>query len=82
MKRGIIKIVIAGVIVLAAAVAVTVTVQGRGRRQAEVTQGVEVLKKMESADVTQVESKIRQIEEEELTNDEEYPNRPLNMTGR
>ena len=51
MKRGIIKIVIAGVIVLAAAVAVTVTVQGRGRRQAEVAQGVEVLKKMESADV-------------------------------
>lgn len=79
MKRGIIKIVIAGVIVLAAAVAVTVTVQGRGRRQAEVAQGVEVLKKMESADVTQVESKIRQIEEEELKNDEEYQNRPLNV---
>lgn len=79
MKRGIIKIVIAGVIVVAVAVTVTLTFQGRSRRQAEVAQGVEVLKKMESADVTQVESKIRQIEEEELKNDEEYQNRPLNV---
>lgn len=81
MKRGFLKIVVAGVavIVIVAATAIGISVHKSRQQQAEVTKGVEVIRNMEAVDVGAVENRIRQMEEDELKSSEEYKNRPINV---
>lgn len=79
MKRGIIKLVVAGVAVVVISVVIGVTIHNNNVQKAEVTKGMEVIRNMETVSVTDIENKIRQMEEDELKSSEEYKNRPLNV---
>lgn len=81
MKKRFVKLAAigAGVVIIAASVAISISVQRGKEQQAEVTKGVEVIRNMETVDAAQIENKIRQMEEDELKNTEEYNNRPLNV---
>ena len=81
MKKGLVKAAVVGaaIVIIAGLTAVVISVKSSRQRQAEVAKGVEVIRNMETVDATQIENKIRQMEEDELKNTEEYKNRPINV---
>ncbi|MED9932730.1 MAG: hypothetical protein UE970_04845, partial [Catenibacillus sp.] len=76
MKKGLVKAAVVGaaIVIIAGLTAVVISVKSSRQRQAEVAKGVEVIRNMETVDATQIENKIRQMEEDELKNTEEYKN--------
>lgn len=79
MKRGIIKLIAAGVTVAVISTVIGVTIHNNNMQKAEVTKGMEVIRNMEAVSVSDIENKIRQMEEDELKSSEEYKNRPINV---
>lgn len=81
MKKRFVKVaaVVAGAVIIAVSATVFMSMQRGKKLQAEVTKGVEVIRNMEAVDATQIENRIRQMEEDELRNTEEYKNRPINV---
>lgn len=81
MKKGLVKAAVVGaaIVIIAGLTAVVISVKSSRQRQAEVAKGVEVIRNMETVDATQIENRIRQMEEDELKNTEEYKNRPINV---
>lgn len=79
MNKKWIKIGAAAVVLCAVIVAIIAVANRGNSHEAQVTQGMEMIRSMETVSVAAVEEKIRQIEIDEKKNNEEYRNRPINV---